>query len=131
MANLSINGLSGSQVLKIKVAVVEIMEKSAGITITEDPDINQDAKTGICRMLFKKKETSFEELARMRERMGEKFDIKLVHQKDAIAIVLNAPIESFTALAHIQAPIRQATEPAAPGAGEEQHHEPQGGEGAK
>lgn len=128
MANLSINGLSGSQVLKIKVAVVEVMEKSAGITITEDPDISQDAKTGICRMLFKKKETSFDELSKIRERMGERFDIRLVHQKDAIAIVLDAPIESFTALAHIQAPIRPTIQPSAP---EAQHHEPQSGEGEK
>lgn len=130
MANLKINGLTGSQVLEVKTAVAKIMERDAGIQITEDPDIVQNALADTCQMSFKKKDITYKELSKINNRMGEKFDIRLVHAKDAIQIVLEAPTEAFTTLAHIQMPQRPAIQPGnAPGSQDKgETHE---GEGAK
>ena len=97
MANLKINGLKGSEVLEIKAAVVKVMESAAGVEITEDPDITEE-RDGTCQMSFRKKQSSLAELTKIYERLGRNFGIELIHQKDATAIVLNAPKEDFAKL---------------------------------
>ena len=69
MANLKVEGLRGSEVLKIKAAVVEVMENAAGISITEDPDIKHDAARNLCQMSFKKKDTNLGELSKIKMKM--------------------------------------------------------------
>ena len=125
MANLKIEGLKGSEVLKIKAAVVETMENSAGITATEDPDI-KELPDGSCQMSFKKKDTTLSELSKIKMKLGEKFDIEINHGKDAMQIILNAPTEAFTRLIGKEMP---AVQKPAPGNGQEGDNQP--GEGAK
>lgn len=98
MANLKVEGLRGSEVLKIKAAVVEVMENAAGISITEDPDIKNDTARNLCQMSFKKKDTNLGELSKIKMKLGEKFDIDIQHSKEAMQIILNAPTEAFTRL---------------------------------
>ena len=126
MANLKVEGLRGSEVLKIKAAVVEVMENAAGISITEDPDIKHDAVKGLCQMSFKKKDTTLSELSKIKMKLGERFDIEINHGKDAMQIILNAPTEAFTRLIGKEMPVMQKP---APGNGQE--GDSQTGEGAK
>ena len=97
MINLKLEGLTGSEVLKIKAAVGEIMEKYAGVVIVEDPDIREDPE-GICQMSFKKKKTSLEELNKIQDRLGKNFSIDLDNQKEGFVIILKAPKDDFAKL---------------------------------
>lgn len=97
MANLKIEGLKGSEVLKIKAAVVETMENSAGITATEDPDI-KELSDGSCQMSFKKKESSLSEMNKLHEKLGKNFEVNVIWMKDMLSIILSAPKEDFARL---------------------------------
>lgn len=98
MANLKVEGLMGSEVLKIKAAVVEVMEKAAGVTITEDPDIKHEADKDVCQMSFNKKDSSLEELSKIQQELDDKFSIGIVHTRECIKIILTAPTAAFTRL---------------------------------
>ncbi len=97
MANLKMDGLKGSEVLRIKAAVVTVMEDAADFSATSDPDLKEE--DGIYKMSFRKRNTSLEELENVQKSLGKNFNISVASaSKDEITITLSAGKNDFTHL---------------------------------
>lgn len=97
-------GLLGSQVLKIKAAVLEIMERN-GFSPTEDIGLETARGDGSqWQMTFVCKDTSLQTLNVIGAQLGKGFDIMLCWNKGGIAVTLVGADEKFMALAGIEKP---------------------------
>ena len=97
MANLKIEGLKCSEVLEITAAVVKVMEDAADFNAMTDPDLIE--KDGTCSILFRKAQTSLEELTKIQSRLGRNFKIDVeAATKEELAISLKAGKNEFTQL---------------------------------
>ena len=97
-------GLLGSQVLKIKAAVLEIMERN-GFSPTEDIGLETARGDGSqWQMTFVCKDTSLQTLNVIGAQLGIDFDITLCWNKGGIAVTLVGADAIFMSLAGITKP---------------------------
>ena len=96
-------GLMGSQVLKIKAAVLEVMEKN-GFEPTEDVGLAAAKDKNVWQMSFVCRETALDILNIISEELGSGFALRLAWAKNGIAVTVEAPDTAFMALAGITRP---------------------------
>lgn len=98
MANSKFDGLMGSEILKIKAAVLEVME-GVGFNSQEEVGLKESSADDTWSMVFPKKSIELRELRDVSHKLGKNFNIRLeAHSKDVFDIILEAPKDEFKKL---------------------------------
>lgn len=91
-------GLKCSETLKIKAAVVEIME-NAGFAVIDGGDLKPAEKEGFFLMSFQRGITSLDELVGISGMLGDNFNISIFpNDKLSINVSVEASLDSFKEL---------------------------------
>lgn len=98
MANSKFDGLMGSEILKIKAAILEVME-GVGFNSQEEVGLKESSADDTWSMVFPKKSIELKELKDVNNKLGRNFTIKLeAHSKEVFDIILEAPKDEFKKL---------------------------------
>lgn len=106
MNTKKLSDLKGSETLKIQAAVLEVME-AKGFSLDRDLGVvesDQDSNNWI--MAFQNKESPFEDLENIKQKLGPKFKVQITSKsKDKFLFRIEAPGEEFVRLGQSLKPL--------------------------
>lgn len=108
MDKIKFDDLKGSEKLKIEAAVLEIME-SENFSLDKDLGIVQSTENpDNWIMAFGNKKCKFENLANIRQTLGQKFSVEITSKsKESFLFRVEAPSEEFLKLGQSLKPLKQ------------------------
>lgn len=87
--------LKGSEIHKIVAAVLEVMEK-AGFESDVNVTLEETKEENVWSMVFNKKSCTLAELLRVKNELGENYEITILPpKKQAVFISIQAPSQDF------------------------------------
>ena len=95
---MKLNEMRGSQIHRVVAAVLDIMEQ-AGFETSVDVSLKESKEPDQWMMTFEKNSTTLDELAGIRQKLGENFQVIIrTKTKDKLGIILEAKNVDFLAL---------------------------------